>query len=335
MNPGYRTADGIDLNDLWYGGAGVQAAVDTYRTVTLPIVDAMAMMWGTTIIKYGLSEFNGFQLLGPGERPRRKIVAEAAIYPDYNKHGYGVSTDIDTLRLARAQQIINDMGRPIKEDPQFVLTKYLKAMMVDPGSNNVLGGLYNGQFAAEEKLTAPPSYQQQTFLSAHSHFMGANTGNTFALADIHKMVADIRHHGNNGPVIGLINSATVQVLSDQASFDNASIIRSPISDMVAVMGFSDVFQLGGVVWHVTEMVPGKYVLVTEINQSPEERPLIHFEPEAMKGLNVFPGTPGASYPLIDSFWERWIGVKVAPWGRGKAVALYYGATSWTDPTFRE
>ena len=81
MPQGYRTMDGIDLNDIWYGSAGIQAAVDLYRSAELPLIEALAMPWPEQIMKYGISERNGFQVLGPSERPNRKIIDVATFYP--------------------------------------------------------------------------------------------------------------------------------------------------------------------------------------------------------------------------------------------------------------
>ena len=73
MPEGAVTLDQIDINDLWYGPAGIRAAVDTYRQMTLPIIPALALSWGETLMKYGLSERNGFQVLGPGELPEIEV----------------------------------------------------------------------------------------------------------------------------------------------------------------------------------------------------------------------------------------------------------------------
>jgi hypothetical protein len=332
MPKGYRTMDGIDLNDIWYGGAGIAAAVDLYQSVEMPLINALALPWPEQIMKYGISERNGFQVLGPGERPDRKTIDVATVYPVVAKYGYGVGTDLDTLQRSTGREIMLDMNRPMQEDPEHVLTRFMRVMMTTPGSNNAGYGFYNGQFAAEEKITAPPRYQQQTFAANHSHYMTSITASALVLKDITAMKQTVRHHGNKGTLLGFINSDTVQVLENLALFTNSAIIRSPITDEVAVDGFTDTFQLLGVTWHVTELAPANYVLIVEGNSAETQRPLIMFEPAAMRGLRLHPG-PMNDYPLIESFWDRWFSLKV--FRRGAGASLWFGAHvgTYTSPTF--
>src|SRR5687768_7520067 len=120
MPPGYRTMDGIDFNDIWYGGAGISAAVDMYRRVDVPVIAGLATPWPETIMKYGISEKNGFQVLSPGQRPDRKLITIATQYPTVTKYGYGVGTDLDTLRRSTGREVLLDLNRPMLEDPENV-----------------------------------------------------------------------------------------------------------------------------------------------------------------------------------------------------------------------
>lgn len=331
MPKGYRTMDGIDLNDLYYGGAGIAAAVDLYQSASMPLIDALAMPWPETIMKYGISERNGFQVLGPGERPDRKIITVATSYPVVTKYGYGVGTDLDTLQRSTGREVMLDMNRPMQEDPEHVLTRFLSKMMTTPGTSNAGYGFWNGQYAAEEQLTAPPRYQQQTFAAGHSHYVTSTTASVLVLNDLINLKQTIRHHGNTGSVLGFINSDTVQVLEKLAAFTASSLIRSPITDAVAVQGFTDAFQLLGVTYHVSELIPANYVLMVESGGDTDKR-LIMYEPAAMRGLRLHPG-PMNDYPLIESFWDRWFGLKV--FRRGSGASMWFGAHvgSYTSPTF--
>ena len=333
MAVGYRTSDLIDFNEIWYGLVSVY---DQYQTVSMPVIESLVMRMGRQIMKYALSESNGFQRLGPGERPDRKLVTIATMYPTVEKFGYAVGTDLDTLRMGAAKEIMLDVARPIKEDPEHVFVQMLKTMMINPGSLNQGYGWWNGQFAPEEKLTAPPRFQQNTFSSNHTHYLTSLNPGAISLADFTAIKQTIKHHGNNGPIVAFINSQEVQALEDLASFTQSAIIRSGISDMVAISGFQDRFQLQGVTFHATEMMPAGYMLFVEGNNQEADRPLIMFEPDNMSGLNLFPG-PNDNYPLVEAFYERWMGFKV--WRRGAGVALQISepdtADVYDDPVFVE
>ena len=330
MPQGYRTMDGIDLNDIWYGGAGIAAAVDLYRSVELPLITALAMPWPEQIMKYGISQKNGFQVLGPSERPNRKTVDMASMYPTVTKHGYGVGTDLDTLQRSTGREVMIDQNRPMQEDPENVLMQFLQVMLsgADAQTNNSLYSFYNGQFSAEEKVTAPPQYQQNVFTSNHSHYFAKSGG--LASTDFTDIKQTIREHGHKGNILAFLNSTAVQALEDLAAFTQASIIRSPITDQVAVMGFNDVFTVWGITFHSTEMVPNNYIVFSETATAETGRPLVMYEPANMRGLRLHPG-PMNDYPLIESFWDRWFGVKV--FQRGAGAALYYGVSgTYATPT---
>lgn len=325
MSPqGYRTMDGIDLNDIWYGGAGIANAVDMYRSVELPLITNLALPWPEQIMKYGISQKNGFQVLGPSERPSRKTVDIATVYPAVTKYGYGVGTDLDTLRRSTGREVMMDLNRPMKEDPENVLGIFLQCMLNGPDAqtNNSKYSFYNGQYAAEEKVSAPPQYQQNTFQAGHSHYIAKSTA--LAFTDLTDIKQTIREHGHKGSIMAFCNSDTVQKIEDLASFVQSSIVRSPLTDQTAIEGFNDTFMAFGVTFHSTEMMPNNYILFVESSQAETGRPLILFEPANMRGLTLHPG-PSNDWPLIESFWDRWMGVKV--FQRGAGAVLYFGISS--------
>jgi hypothetical protein len=330
---GYRTTDQIDFNEIWYGGGGVQAAIDMYRRVDIPALFALAQPYPEELFRYTHGGKNGFQRLAPGQRPDRKTVDVKTFYPDEClKHGYGVGTDLDTLRRHNSIDIMRDLNRPMLEDPEFVLLQYLKVMMTDPGTANAGYGFWNGEFSAEEKLTTPPTYQQNTFQANHTHYY--RTGSTeIALEDISAAKQHISEHGVTSPVAAFINGVERQKLEDLAAWTGNSIIRTPVSDMVAVQGFRDQFYLLGVQWNVTEMVPASYVLMVGVDAVEQYRPLIHFEPKNMRGLELHSG-PYNDWPLIESYFTRWMRVKV--FNRSAGVSLQLAtAGAYDTPTFAE
>lgn len=331
MAQGYVTTDGIDFNEIYY--RGLVQAMDMYRRVELPVLSNLAEPAGEEIFKYGISEKNGYQPLGMGARPNRKYVQEAALYPTVKKYGYGIGSDLDTLRRSSRRQINMAIDRGFAEDPENVLLQMLKVMLKDPGTSNQRGGWYNGSFSTEEVITAPPSFQQNTFLAAHTHYYQSNSSG-LTLAVLTTAKGHLKHHGNGGQPIAFINNVQVQELETLAAFTANTLTRSPISDMVAVNGFTDQFRLLGIEFYATEMMPANYMLVLDSSPLAGRRPLVMFEPANMRGLNLMPG-PMNDYPLVESFFERWFGFKVWNRGGGVAIQIVNSASAYVDPTFNE
>lgn len=329
-NVGYVTMDQVDFNDLWYGPGGIQSAVDQYRAVSMPTLEALTTKSPEALFKYGISDKNGFQKLAVGQRPDRKYVQIATMYPTVSKYGYGVGTDLDTLRRSTAKEIMLAFNRPFLEDPESVLIELLAVMMSDPGGANAGYGFYNGAFSSEERITAPPRFMNNVFSAGHTHYYTSGSA-TVRLQDFTAAKQTIRHHGNNGPIIAFINSQEQQALENLAAWTSNTIIRNPVSDMVSLSGFGDVFQLLGVTFYVTELAPAGYIMFVETGNDDASKPVVHFEPANIAGLQVISKTD--EHPLVESFLERWMGYKVSQRGKGVCVQITASST-YTNPTFQ-
>jgi hypothetical protein len=324
MPGGYVTTDLIDFNEIYYNS--LVPAVDTYRAIELPILDTLVMRHDESIMKYGLSEKNGYQRLSLGERPTRKYVAIAEVLPRVGKWGYGIGSDLDTLRRSNGREIQMAIDRGFAEDAETLVQELLRQALTTPGTNNAGYGWWNGQYSAEEKVTAPPRYGNNTFAANHTHYL---TASAITLPSITSLKQTLIHHGYKGRLVALINSVEAQAIEDLAAWTSNQIIRSPITDAIAVMGFTDGFQLLGIQWYVTEAMPAGYILLMETQVEEGKRPFLMFEPKNMSGLNLMPGVMN-DYPLVESYFERWFGFKV--WQRGAGAVLQITAGAYTSPT---
>lgn len=329
MAQGYHTLDNIDLNEIWY--AAQLAVTDMYQKVELPIIDRLVRVVPPTITKYIVGERNGFQIIALDTKPTHQRVVEAAILPvTPEKHGYGIGSGLDTLRLSTGREVMNNIDRGFNEDPEHVLRQILKRMMVDPGTNNAGYGFWNGQFASEEKITAPPRYQMNTFQASHNHYYISATA-AIQLPVITAAKQTIRHHGSRGKINCLVNSDMVRQFENLAEFTASSLIRSPVSDRVAVMGFEEEFDLLGVHFISTEMIPPDYLLFADLTEDEARRPVVQFEYPNLPGLRLMPG-PMNDYPLVEAYLERFASWKVANRSAGVVVQIK-ASGSFDNPSF--
>lgn len=324
---GYFTTDGLDLNELWYGA---MSAADMYKAATLPILDQMIRFHDLSLMKYYIAEKNGYEVIALDTKPGMKKVKEAALYaPLPLKFGYGVGAGLDSLRLSTGRQVMANIDRGFKEDAENLLIQIMRKLMTDPGTLNAGFGLFNGEFSAEEQISAPPQYGQNVFLANHNHYYTSGA-TTIDLGDITAAKQTIRHHGYKGKLVAMINSSIVMQLENLAAFTANQLTRSPISDQVAVMGFTDQFTLLGVEWYASEAIPDNYFIMAELAEGDDDRMIVQFEPPQMRGLRLMPG-PVNDYPLVESFFERFGNWKV--WRRGAAVVVQLTASAtFVSPT---
>jgi hypothetical protein len=314
------TLDMIDLNELWYGA--IVPVADQYQEVALPVLSSMVRMHGLDLFSYYIADDGGYQKLAIDSRPTHTQLEKAYMYARFGKFGRGVGSGLDSLRLSTGRDVTAAVDRGFKAYSEHVLRELLKVVLTNPGTSNAGYGLFNGEFSAEEKITAPPRHQMNTFAANHSHYI-VSGGTTIALDDITEGKQTIRHHGHAGPILAMVNSNVVRQFENLAAFTANPMVRSPISDAVAVMGFKDRWTQLGVEWLSTEMMPDGYVLMAETSESDDERLIVQFEPPNLRGLRLMPG-PINDYPIVESFFESFAGWKV--WKRGAAVAMQIKAS---------
>jgi hypothetical protein len=333
MASGYFTLDQVNYDEIWYNVA--LPAMDLYRSAKIPIIDTLSTPHDLTLFPYILGKRMGFQPLGRTQKPDMRQVEEAWMVPTYEKWGVGVGTDRDTLALSPSRRIIASINRVFVEDPEEITRRMLRKMLVNPGTLNAGYGFYNGTFSAEEKLTAPPPFGENVFLPTHNHYTTTQAlvtaaGANLTLPVISAAKTHLQHHGNNGMLSGFMNRQTAESFENMLAVTNA-LTRSPVSDEIAMRGFTDAFMLLGVVWYVTEVMPAGYILLVQTSGDVDGKPLLFFEPPNLRGLRMFPGGDSL-HPLIESYFERYAGWKVWDRGAGLAIQMVASAT-YTNPTF--
>ena len=324
---GLTTTDGIDLNEILYGT--VLPIVDLYNDEEE--LDLRAMITHDRDESYKKFDASGrfkFQRLGEGEKPTSRRIKWGKRQKDTEKFGLDIDYTFDWLMSndSSSQEIALKASKAISRD-RALQTAIILDVCLASGTD----GFYNAAFSTEEKMSAPPSYGQNTFAATHTHYV-ASGSSTLALSAITAAKKHLKEHGYKGTIWGLCNANFFQKIEDLAGWagltSTAFVISNKVIDGVAVDGFKG--RLLGVDWKETEWMPDGYFMLIGV-QAGQEKPVSYIQKKnpAAKGLILTPGSYDPKYPIIDATYLHWLQAQVLY--RGAGVVYYLGA-SWSDPT---
>ena len=212
--------------------------------------------------------------------------------------------------------------KAIAADQRLVMKKYFGAML-----KNASSGFYNGT------TYTPPRYKNNTFDSAHQHYVLSNLGigdAVWDIEDIRGVKEHILEHGYSALNLHMYaNANTIRDIEGWATWVASATPTVPtsLSDTLATEGFARGVSIEGFVLHHEEWIPDNYMLFVSLDE-PCVAERVHPNPSA-RGLNLIPGR-NSNCQLEDSYYERSIGTAVI--GKGAGVVLYNttGGT-WEDP----
>ena len=324
MAKGLFTIDGIDYNEVWNNY--LTPAIDRYNEVDETDLEALlAVRDDERIKKYLVRTTDAFSKLADGERPDRSKAKYGKFQGLTQKFGAGYGYTFDFLKDANLQMIIDHQANILELDRENIRNEILKACLL-----NSTDGFYNGSFETNEGISAPPKYGANTFSASHTHYIGS-TKTAVDLELCADIRAHIREHGHKGRLVGFINSADEKALTKIFVPTSSSLtVANPLTDLVAVDGYIN--RAGGIDWVATEIIPSGYILVVATNPEVDaQKPVALIEPinDSYKGLLLLPGD-NKDYPIINSYYLRWIGAKVIH--RGAGVAVQLDSASYNDPS---
>lgn len=197
-------------------------------------------------------------------------------------------------------------------------------------------GFYNGE-------TDVPPYKNNSFSSAHFHYLGSNTA-TFTLPVLRAMAQDIREHG-----YGLTPGSLDLYVNTQSTTDIMSLINSNTTILQAITGQRskaiDEGAVGtgvvieGIMIHFDDNVPAGYTEMLANDVKPftrrqhvdaRFRGLMLINP--VNGL-VLSDINALDFPLTGTVFLRRVGFSVQFLGAG-TVRQIVASTSYATPTFR-
>jgi hypothetical protein len=249
---------------------------------------------------------------------------------------YDVNSEftIEWLQDALSSDILSEMAAAIAGDVELVNALFFASLFAKQTVGSIgtayQAGFYNGE-------TDVPSYKNNTFGSAHFHYVGLNTV-TLALSHIQSMKTDIQEHGYGlrpGSLYLFANTAQSAAL---LNLSNTNASNSVLQAMTAqrekgidqgVVGTGWVLE--GVQVVITDDVPIGYLGMAAADVKPIAM-REHFNP-AYQGLQDYAESYNAQYPLAGMKFMRRVGFAVQHLGAGTCRQLV-ASTTYTNPTFR-
>lgn len=241
---------------------------------------------------------------------------------------------IEWLQDALASDVMAEMSGAIAGDVELVNALFFAAVLTKQTVGSIAtayqAGFYNGE-------TDVPAYKNNSFGSAHYHYLGLNT-TTLALSHIQAMKTDIQEHGYGltpGSLYLFANTAESSKLLNLSNTNAATTVLQAMTMQrekgidYGVVGTGWILEGAQVV--ITDDVPAGYLGMVAADIKPVAM-RNHFNP-AYTGLQDYTESYNSQYPLAGMKFMRRVGFAVQHLGAGTCRQLV-ASTTYTNPTFR-
>ncbi len=341
MPQGYLTRDGVDWNELWYGG--VLPATQMYNEDNVDFEGMFTSPISEAYINLHHRGSNNYQAMSDLSKPTQVQIVKGRIRPEPDIWGIGTGFSWRFLMRNTVPEVMEVNSQLQFTDREFMRLQVLAPLLQTPSTSTNKWGLWDGNFKTDEGIATPPDFGVHNFTAAHTHYY--TTGNPVAsgilLEDLSVAKKHIREHGNFGTLFCIMSDLNVQQLELMAlpiwdttqhanSLTEATIIGkfdNSVSQDVLRNGFRG--NLLGLSILQTAYMPDDYFIVAEEGVMGMFKQQID-NPSA-QGLILFPGNEMPSYPIVESLQFRWhkMGVR----DRGFAVAVQISTNAnYTTPT---
>ena len=248
---------------------------------------------------------------------------ETALAVDLKYYALGQAFTRRFIQSNTARVLDERTKKAIAADQRLVMKKYFGTMLVKSSS-----GFYHGA------TYTPPNYKQNTFSSAHQHYVMSNLGvgdAVWDIADIRWVKEHILDHGYSALNLHIYaNANTIRDIEEWATWvaSGTPTVPTSLTDVLAREGFAQGVSIEGFVLHQEEWIPDSYMLLVSLDE-PCVAERVHPNSSA-RGLQLIPGR-NSNCQLEDSYYERAIGTAVI--GKGAGVVLFNTTGSaWVDPS---
>lgn len=241
---------------------------------------------------------------------------------------------VEYLQDALPSDIMAEVDAGIAGDVELTSALFWQAVLTKQTAGAVgtayQAGFYNGE-------TDVPAYKQNTFGSAHYHYLGINT-TTLAKSHIQAMRIDIQEHGYGltpGSLHLYANSAQSDDILGLMDTNGSSTVLQAITPNRARAIDAGLVNTGvvveGVMLHIDDNVPAGYLAMLADDVKPVAR-RVHPNP-AYQGLQDYNEQYNPQYPLLGMSLMRRVGFAVQHLGAGTCRQIV-ASTTYTNPTFR-
>lgn len=341
-----RTLDQVPFDIIW---TDFQDVLRMYNEATSTLLGRLARRISTP----------GFRTFVPGSMRFERGTEYGR--PDRQRHGafktrgfpvwkfqLGITYTRDYLLNATREEVDIQHAEALRADTENVLNETLRAAFHNTNYNfeDDRVGTVSVKAFYNNDGEVPPPFRGTFFAGTHTHYHSTN--GAWALAHITAMKDDLVEHGHDGNRILEISTdieADIRALTDAngdvAFHRNWNIegargleMGGGSTETVSRLSPEFIGEIEGFAVRVNPWQPAKYAFGYNFyGEGSANAPLGFREPEneAQRGLNLISPDAASSYPLINSFYERWFGVAVMTRSNGTITVEDAGA-AYINPT---
>lgn len=335
-----NTVDGVPLNTLWNE---FTARLALFNQASDAVVASLASE--TTVISERVAIPTRARMEQATEFGRPTLVRTTKVsrgFPlDHFDIGYGGTQEFldsataDDVRgaIVTIEEAYRRKRRQVVYDALFGDTNYLNEEGVS------VKRLYNGDGEI------PPEYESYTHLGSHSHYL-TTAGGTLVEGDLTVLETHLLHHGYGDDTGGAGGSLVLRVSRTEMATIRGftGFIPAQSASVAQILSGSGIV-VGGAQGGPpgTQGYVGRFAIVEDLTipvgyllayatgglaPAAPVRIRLH-ENASVRGLRLLPGD--SAYPLMNSFYDTYLGAGVAH--RGSAAIMQVTAGAYTVPTF--
>ena len=355
-----KSADGIDLNDLWVEFQNVTTLYNQHKAGLIAMLTFSVTSNIELVPQLGDLVFEEASEFGIPRSGNVNINYYQLAY-DFKDYDLRIGYTWKFLRDANSAQIQTIHTKAFDADRELVFGKVMQAIFDNRTRMARIDGLtYNVHPFYNGDGTVPPKYKGKTFLGTHTHYWFDDATNLQPdyVEDAVRNLQSLGFGRDSGTrLVVFANSSTVSDImqwrrgnnapggTTQPKYDFIPSIEQPAQFIPAgggLLGDVPPSRWNGLVVEGSYMnafvideptIPAGYALVLATGGANTAENIVgireHASPE-WRGLRLLPGNQ-MRYPLLDSYYMHGFGTGIRQRGAGMVLQFKNGATAYEVP----